>query len=75
MIAGHIEDLITAAKDLPNSLHKNKMVSHLQDALAHGTLLELEAGHSSVGVPAQKPPQCTCVPGAISADCPIHTLH
>jgi hypothetical protein len=40
MIADHINDLIVAAKALPNGLNRNKMVSHLEDAKAHAMVLE-----------------------------------
>lgn len=35
MIAGHIEDLIHAAKAMPKNEHVNSGISRLKDALAH----------------------------------------
>lgn len=42
MISSHIEDIITALKAKPNSLRRNKAVSHAEDLLAHVLLMEME---------------------------------
>jgi hypothetical protein len=41
-LSNHISDLITAYKAMPNGERRNKIISHLKDAEAHGKLLELE---------------------------------
>lgn len=41
MISKDIEQIISTLKAKPNSLHRNKAVSHADDLLAHVKLLEL----------------------------------
>lgn len=72
----HIQDLITAAKAMPNGLNKNKMISHLEDAKAHAIVLEgyvpgvspEDAANSPIGAN----PFCLCKPGVIDNSCPVH---
>jgi hypothetical protein len=40
MLSSHIEDIITAIKAMPNSLWRNKAMSHAHDALAAIVMLE-----------------------------------
>lgn len=75
MIAGHIEDLITAAKALPNSLNRNKIISHLEDARAHAQVLELDYKGDYKHAPARASvATCTCpqYPYAQDFNCPVH---
>jgi hypothetical protein len=40
MLSSHIEDIITAIKAMPNSLWRNKALSHAHNALAAIVMLE-----------------------------------
>lgn len=75
MIAGHIEDLIHAAKELPNGLHRNKIISHLEDARAHAQVLEIEAraDGSRPKIVSDKLCSCPHYPDAQSLNCPVHS--
>jgi len=86
MIAEHISDLIVAAKALPNSLQRNKIVSHLEDALAHAKVLEISksqftyTSQESSTAPAGFDPtrmtstggSCICRTGMTVSTCPLH---
>lgn len=85
MISDHINDIITAAKAMPNGLNRNKMVSHLEDAKAHAIVLEgytiapvhkfkqqvtqEELRNSLIG----ENPFCICHDGTIDTACPVHS--
>lgn len=71
MISDHIKDLIIAAKALPNSLERNKSVSHLEDARVWMESLELKEG-KRYGVPPESSHTCICPPGAVDPNCPVH---
>lgn len=43
MISNHVDDLITVLKSQPNSLWKNKALSHAQNTLACVRMMELES--------------------------------
>lgn len=80
MISNHIEDVIVALTTMRNGMHKNKAISHLQDALAHARLMEQdEQAEQSTDVPIAPAPivglessQCICPEGAMDARCPVH---
>jgi hypothetical protein len=81
MISEHMEDVITAIKEMPNSLWKNKALSHAHDTLAALRMLETEkyptpklGGLSEAGNGLEmKEQRCTCpAPGAIDSRCPLH---
>ena len=67
MIADQIKHLIEQAKTLPNSLERNKTISHLEDARVWAR--QLENKYSQAPHPAD---QCICPNGAIDAKCPVH---
>lgn len=75
-----IQKLIDQIKKEPNSLARNKTVSHLEDALAHAYRMrqpeplpepppEAPGGY----VPTRET-ACTCPPyaGVVAKDCPVH---
>lgn len=80
MIADHIEDLITATKALPNSLHRNKIVSHLEDAKAHAIALDIKIDIREIQEPSPFDGKsaldyargCICHKGMTDKQCPIH---
>lgn len=67
MSPSEIQALIDKVKQQPNSLERNKVISHLQDARAWAITLRARLG--TAPHPAE---QCTCPQGAIDAKCPIH---
>lgn len=78
MISNHVEDIITAVKAKPNSLWKNKALSHAHDMLAALKMLEAEeyahqnpSGHTEP-LNAPKPRFCTCPEGGVYTTCPVH---
>lgn len=82
MISTHITDLITATKAMPNSLQRNKIMSHLEDAKAHALVLESYSGATyapgTTAVPGGQVVNgnssiaCSCSVGVRDNDCPIH---
>lgn len=78
MISDHIQDIITAMKAMPNSLHRNKAVSHAEDSLAHMLVLEMELYPDRVVEGHTRPLNglvggvCICPDGAIDKTCPVH---
>jgi hypothetical protein len=78
-IATDIQGLIQRATKLPNSKERNKVVSKLEDALALakvGQAGELKAqkipSDASVDMPINRLATCTCKPGMIDVNCPLH---
>lgn len=67
--APQIQSLIDEIKQDPNSLERNKMVSHLEDAKAYAIAQTAKVPSS---LAATAPASCTCVMGAIARDCPQH---
>jgi hypothetical protein len=67
MIATDIKVLIDKVKALPNSLERNKIVSHLEDAKAHAIALQYRLGDAP-----DIATHCTCLPGAVDTSCPVH---
>jgi hypothetical protein len=67
MISRDIKNIIDAVQAEKNSLERNKLNSHLQDALAWAEKLE----NKFVNGP-HIADQCTCVVGAIDKNCPLH---
>lgn len=67
MTPNDIQKIIDRVKKMPNSLHRNKTVSHLEDAKAHAYLL------NEAPLPEAPPEgECTCVMGARDRNCPAH---
>lgn len=67
MISIDIQNVIDAVGAEKNSLERNKLNSHLQDALVWARALENKfqtAPHIA--------DQCTCVVGAVDKSCPLH---
>lgn len=78
-LSSHIKDLITAYKAMPNGYRRNKINSHLEDALAHAQLLEQEdprfhspAEDRSLDATAPTVCRCPAYPAAQSRTCPKH---
>lgn len=82
MISDHIKDIITAVKALPNSLERNKTVSHLEDARVWMHSIEFKEGNRYGVPPTQRKDleaedlglRCSCPEGAVDSHCPIHGL-
>lgn len=80
MLSGHIDDYIVAikAKYPKNGINRNKALSHLEDAKAHLTVLELYESRPATDSTNQLFDKgdignCTCPhPGVFAVDCPIH---
>ncbi len=64
-ITDQIINLTEAVKALPNSLARNKVMSHLHDA----RVWSQELKPKSTDEPKA---ECTCPVGGIRADCPVH---
>ena len=88
-LPNHIQDLITATKAMPNSLERNKIVSHLEDAKAHAIALDHRLDKAPPPTDADAPkgdpfqlrrgPQKSCIcpngeMGPYEANCPVHGL-
>lgn len=70
MLSTDIKGLIDKTKALPNSLERNKIVSHLEDAKAHAIALQYRLGTApDIGV------ECSCIAGAVDVHCPKHGEH
>lgn len=67
MISHEIQITIDGLKKMPNSYEKNKVNSHLQDALVWAK--ELERKSVQAPHPAD---QCICLVGAVDEKCPVH---
>lgn len=83
MISDHIRDLITAVKSNPNGINRNKAVSHLEDALAHCVVMEMDRNKTSIPIDPTadllkqfmtlgRDELCICPDGALDVTCPIH---
>lgn len=84
MISNHIEDLITAEQAHPNSLWRNKTVSHLQNALATSKMEEADVerakalkrltgpANGQLGHVSNGSAVCICPVGAVDAKCLVH---
>jgi len=69
-----IQALIDQVKTQKNNLQRNKIISHLEDALAHAKV-QASWVPPSLAESAPTPTQtqgCTCPIGAIDSTCPIH---
>lgn len=82
MISNHISDILTAAKELPNSLERNKLISHLNDAYFVAYYIEAKgrdklAQSNVVGIDIENIEKqlseiCICPAGSLDTACPIH---
>jgi hypothetical protein len=75
MLSSHIEDIITAIKAMPNSLWRNKALSHAHDALAAIVMLETTMYASGVlnkHTEALNGQVCICRPGIVDNKCLVH---
>lgn len=77
-LSAHIGDLITVATEMRNApgMDKkwlNKTISRLEDAQVFATLaIEQRQGSERYSFDPNSTADCNCVPGAVSATCPIH---
>lgn len=69
-----LKQTIEMAKKRPNSLARNKLVSHAEDALAHAYRLPQDAPMPNEPPPGVNYRDCTCVtiPGMINNTCKLH---
>lgn len=67
MVEMEISSIIDNLKNVPNCYERNKINSHLQDALVWAK--ELSRKHNVAPHPAD---QCTCVVGAVDKNCALH---
>lgn len=84
--SNHIEDLLTMYKAMPNGEWRNKVISHLKDALAAAKMMEGDETRSMqlkrhdgpangqlehvLDQPASA--NCVCPAGARDSQCPVH---
>lgn len=82
MISNHISDILIAAKSMPNSMERNKLVSHLNDAYFVAYYIEqrdterlktanvLNVDMNSIN----KTAGCICPDGARDRNCQVHSV-
>ena len=72
MISQQIQAIIDEVKQQSNSLERNKIVSHLEDAKAWAIRQEVQVPKRLLETEPYVVGGCTCLPGSRDKTCPTH---